>query len=84
MTSLLKLFLRWCTQVRDFGLQHVYTMRNLRVLSVAGCTLLSKQVLCGLTQLRNLEELELTNCPSATKEVRLYLKENMRRCLILD
>ena len=36
MTSLTKLFLRWCTQVRDFGLQHMYSMRNLRVLSLAG------------------------------------------------
>lgn len=36
MTSLLRLFLRWCTQVRDFGLQHMYSMRNLRALSLAG------------------------------------------------
>ncbi|XP_053385517.1 F-box/LRR-repeat protein 16-like [Mercenaria mercenaria] len=84
MTSLLKLFLRWCTQIRDFGLQHMYSMRSLRVLSLAGCSLISGQGLCGLTQLRCLEELELTNCPSATKEVCLYLKENMPRCMILE
>ena len=36
MTSLQKLYLRWCTQMRDFGLQHIYSMRNLRVLSLAG------------------------------------------------
>ncbi|CAG2199605.1 uncharacterized protein LOC143044204 [Mytilus galloprovincialis] len=84
MTSLQKLYLRWCTQVRDFGLQHIYTMKNLRVLSLAGCTLVSSQGLCGLTQLKHLEELELTNCPSATKEIFLYLKENMRGCLVLD
>ncbi|OWF52727.1 F-box/LRR-repeat protein 16 [Mizuhopecten yessoensis] len=84
MTSLLRLYLRWCTQIRDFGLQHMYSMRNLRVLSLAGCTLVSSQGLCGLTQLRNLEELELTNCPSATKEVYLYLRENMTTCLVLD
>ncbi|KAJ8319106.1 hypothetical protein KUTeg_004197 [Tegillarca granosa] len=84
MTSLLRLFLRWCTQIRDFGLQHMYSMRNLRVLSLAGCILVSSQGLCGLTQLRNLEELELTNSPAATKEVCLYLKENMYRCMILE
>lgn len=50
----------------------------------SGCTLLSSQGLCGLTQLRNLEELELTNCPSASKEIYLYLKENMHGCLVLD
>ena len=51
---------------------------------ISGCSLISGQGLCGLTQLRNVEELELTNCPSATKEVCLYLKENMPRCMILD
>ncbi|KAK3089164.1 hypothetical protein FSP39_001396 [Pinctada imbricata] len=84
MTSLRKLFLRWCTQVRDFGIKHIYSMRNLRVLSLAGCSLISNQALCGLTQLRNLDELELTNCPGASKEVCLYLRENMLRCLVLD
>lgn len=51
---------------------------------ISGCSLISGQGLCGLTQLRYLEELELTNCPSATKEVCLYLKENMPRCMVLD
>lgn len=46
MTSLLKLFLRWCTQIRDFGLQHMYSMRNLRVLSLAGKCKLWK-VICN-------------------------------------
>lgn len=36
MTSLRRLFLRWCTQIRDFSLKHIYSMRNLRVLSLAG------------------------------------------------
>ena len=27
---------RWCTQIRDFGLQHICGMRNLHILSVAG------------------------------------------------
>ncbi|XP_014670613.1 PREDICTED: F-box/LRR-repeat protein 16-like [Priapulus caudatus] len=35
MTSLTSLFLRWCCQLRDFGLQHLYSMRNLQVLSLA-------------------------------------------------
>lgn len=84
MTSLCRLFLRWCTQIRDFSLKHIYSMRNLRVLSLAGCTLVSGQGLCGLTQLHNLDELELTNCPSATREVCLYLRENMTHCLVVD
>lgn len=54
------------------------------IFAVVGCTLVSSQGLCGLTQLRNLDELELTNCPSATKEVYLYLRENMTTCLVLD
>lgn len=49
-----------------------------------GCTLVSGQGLCGLTQLHNLDELELTNCPSATREVCLYLRENMAHCLVVD
>lgn len=36
MLSLTALFLRWCSQVRDFGLQHLCSMRNLQVLSLAG------------------------------------------------
>lgn len=49
-----------------------------------GCTLVSGQGLCGLTQLHNLDELELTNCPIATREVCLYLRENMAHCLVVD
>ena len=36
MTSLCRLYLRWCTLLRDFGLQHLYTMKNLTALSLAG------------------------------------------------
>ena len=36
MLALGSLFLRWCSQIRDFGLQHICGMRNLRILSVAG------------------------------------------------
>ncbi len=36
MLALHSLFLRWCSQIRDFGLQHICGMRNLKILSVAG------------------------------------------------
>ena len=36
MLALHTLYLRWCTQVRDFGLQHICGMRNMQVLSLAG------------------------------------------------
>lgn len=36
MLSLSALFLRWCSQVRDFGLNHLCGMRNIQVLSLAG------------------------------------------------
>ncbi|KAH9519768.1 Sorting nexin-29 [Bulinus truncatus] len=35
MTSLTRLFIRWCVQVGDYGLHHIFSMRNLRVLSIA-------------------------------------------------
>lgn len=41
MLSLTALFLRWCSQVRDFGLQHLCSMRNLQVLSLAGNVIIS-------------------------------------------
>jgi hypothetical protein len=46
MLSLSALFLRWCSQVRDFGLQHLCGMRNLQVLSLAG-KLANWWPLCG-------------------------------------
>lgn len=36
MLSLSALYLRWCSQIRDFGLQHLCGMRNLQILSLAG------------------------------------------------
>ncbi|KAJ8919837.1 hypothetical protein NQ315_006366 [Exocentrus adspersus] len=36
MLSLASLYLRWCSQIRDFGLQHLCGMRNLQILSLAG------------------------------------------------
>lgn len=37
--NLAVLYLRWCSQIRDFGLQHLCSMKNLRVLSLAGDTI---------------------------------------------
>lgn len=36
MQSLVALFLRWCSQLRDFGIQHLCGMRSLQVMSLAG------------------------------------------------
>ena len=49
----------------------------------SGCLQLSCGGLTGLVQLRGLEELELTNCPGATQDVCLYLKDNMPKCLVI-
>lgn len=84
MLSLTALFLRWCSQVRDFGLQHLCSMRNLQVLSLAGCPLLTSSGLSSLIQLRHLQELELTNCPGASQELFEYLHEHLPRCLIIE
>ena len=42
MLALSSLFLRWCSQIRDFGLQHICGMRNIRILSVAGKTAMNE------------------------------------------
>lgn len=36
MLALNTLYLRWCTQIRDFGLQHICGMRSMQILSLAG------------------------------------------------
>lgn len=46
--------------------------------------MLSSGALMALTQLRNIDELELTNCPGATREVCVYLRDNLPSCLVLD
>ena len=38
----------------------------------------------NLIQLRNLAELELTNCPGATSELIEYLRQNLPNTLVLD
>ncbi|ESP03854.1 hypothetical protein LOTGIDRAFT_110373 [Lottia gigantea] len=83
MMSLQRLYLRWC-QIRDFGLQHIYSMRGLLVLSLAGCIHITTNGLYGLTRLYQLQELELTNTPSASKGVGHFLRENLPRCIVLD
>lgn len=84
MLSLTALFMRWCTQIRDFGLQHLCSMRNLQVLSLAGCPQLTSSGLSSLIQLRHLQELELTNCPGTSQELFEYLREHLPRCLIIE
>lgn len=59
-------------------------MRNLQVLSLAGCALVSSSGLSSLIQLRHLQELELTNCPGASQELFDYLREHLPRCLIIE
>lgn len=36
MICLQALFLRWCSQLRNFSIQHLCGMRHLRILSLAG------------------------------------------------
>lgn len=84
MLSLSSLYLRWCSQIRDFGLQHLCGMRNLQILSLAGCPLLTSSGLSSLIQLRHMKELELTNCPGASRELFDYLREHLPRCLVIE
>ncbi|CAG2112672.1 unnamed protein product [Medioppia subpectinata] len=77
MTRLCHLSLRWCPQVRDFGLQTLCSMRSLKSLSIAGCPQLTIGGLSCLVQMQTLQELELTNCPAATKELINYLRDNL-------
>lgn len=77
--SQIKLLIWWCNS----SLESFIWLMWFWFISL-GCTLVSGQGLCGLTQLHNLDELELTNCPSATREVCLYLRENMAHCLVVD
>ncbi|XP_014663546.1 PREDICTED: cell adhesion molecule 3-like [Priapulus caudatus] len=51
---------------------------------VVSCPLLSPSALSGLVNLRQLQELELTNCPGASHELYEYFCEHMSHCLILE
>ena len=51
----------------------------------AGCNLLSASGVSGLSQLTNLQELELTNCPCIlTSDVCRFLRDRLPRCVVLD
>ncbi|CAH0388287.1 unnamed protein product [Bemisia tabaci] len=49
-----------------------------------GCPLLTSSGLSSLIQLRHLQELELTNCPGASRELFDYLREHLAHCLIIE
>lgn len=49
-----------------------------------GCPLLTSGGLSSLIQLRQLQELELTNCPGASPELFDYLHEHLPRCVIIE
>ena len=101
MAHLENLSVRWCPQVRDFGLQALVSLRSLRTLSIAGnlsrfvfqltllCFLLSgcsHVTITGLSflvRMQQLKELELTNCPTATRDLVTYLADNLpKTCTI--
>ena len=46
MLALNTLYLRWCSQIRDFGLQHICGMRSMQILSLAGKTMRLNKVYC--------------------------------------
>ena len=48
MLALHTLYLRWCTQIRDFGLQHICGMRSMQILSLAGKFVMAEQREGGL------------------------------------
>lgn len=50
---------------------------------ILGCHLLTSSGLSSLIQMRNLEELELTNCAGASPELLEYLHEHLPSCLII-
>ena len=74
---------RWCTQIHDISIGHLLGMPSLRVLSIAGCGMLSADALSQLVQIPTMEELELTNCPGATPSLLRFLSDNMPKTLII-
>ena len=66
--------------------RHQITQSITRPLSLsvsAGCPLLTAAGLSGLAQLKNLEELELTNCPGSSPELLQYFSLNLSKCTIV-
>jgi hypothetical protein len=51
---------------------------------LTGCSQLTSSGLSNLIQLRQLEELELTNCPGSSKELIGYLRDNLQKCLVVE
>ena len=51
---------------------------------ILGCSQLTSSGLSNLIQLRQLEELELTNCPGSSKELIGYLRDNLQKCLVVE
>ena len=79
MLALNTLFLRWCTQIRDFGLQHICGMRSMQILSLAGNCWLIKLWFDGLykkcqrvTNYTNI--LHLTYYRLSTADVQWFIK----------
>ncbi|ODN01328.1 F-box/LRR-repeat protein 16 [Orchesella cincta] len=81
MSSLRVLSLRWCS-IRDASVHHIISMKRLQYLSLAGCTSIAPSTLCSLSTLRNLKELELTNC-GVTPQV-LHFLHNTLNCVIIE
>ncbi|KAF0314547.1 F-box/LRR-repeat protein 16 [Amphibalanus amphitrite] len=91
--GLRSLDLSWCTRVTDAALEYIACdLAHLEELVLdsdvlalpAGCTQLSPSGLSSLVQLRQLVELELTNCPGSSHELNDYLRENLPHCWVYD
>lgn len=50
---------------------------------MSGCPQLTVNGLSCLVQLQQLNELELTNCPGASKELIKYLKDHLPNTMII-
>ena len=61
-----------------------FVSREIQLYSLSGCTQLTSSGLSNLIQLRQLEELELTNCPGSSKELIGYLRENLPSSLVVE
>ena len=67
MTSLETLSLRWCPQLHDVAIQTICNMKNLKYLSLAGCSLVTANGITCLVRLPQLQELELVGFFELTK-----------------
>ncbi|KAI8426215.1 hypothetical protein MSG28_005136 [Choristoneura fumiferana] len=95
LNHLEELTLDRCVHITDIGVGYISTMQSLVALFLRcyvllfcflfiGCPLLTSGGLSSLIQLRQLRELELTNCPGASPELFDYLHEHLPRCLIIE